>query len=188
MTERGTGNGFELERVTIESPCPKRWDELRGDDRRRFCGDCALHVVNLSALTRAEGQAFLDTRSGDERVCVSVTRRADGSLVTAERSPRGRDRGRRAPAWRHLARAAASFLFGLFPLLAACRPAGVVVVGGDPAGGGVDGGPPDDPNRGCIELTGEVALPDPAASHQLDVPEAVLGRIAAPAPPLEGSD
>ena len=168
---------IELEQVTVESPCPKRWHDLEGGDRRRFCDECALHVVNLAALTRAEGQALLDERAGDERVCVSTTRRADGSLVTADRAGR----------WRGLARMAASVLFGLFPLLAACHP---TARKGDLTGIGVGDGPGGDGDAGCIELTGEVALPEP--SHLLDVPEAVLGRIAIPAPesfrPVEHGD
>ena len=96
--------------------------------------------------------------------------------MTADRAPFWRDKG-----WRGLARAAASLLFGLFPLLAACRP-----TVGDLSVSGGEGVSPDDPDAGCIELTGEVALPDPAASHQIDVPEAVLGRIAAPVTPAPG--
>ena len=160
-------HGIELEQVTVESPCSKRWQDLDGGDRRRFCGECSLHVVNLSALTSAEGQELLDGHQAEERLCVSFSRRADGSLVTAER----------VGLWRGLLRTAASIAFGLFPLLAACRPATET---GETASGS-NGGPPDEGPAGCIELTGEVALPDPEATHRIEVPEAILGRVALPA-------
>lgn len=38
----------------ISSPCPKKWDELIGCDKRRFCSECQLHVHNLSAMTARE--------------------------------------------------------------------------------------------------------------------------------------
>ena len=58
-----------------------RWSEMHGDSRSRFCEHCQLHVQNLSAMSR-RGIAEVVTRSERERVCVSYTCRADGTLVT----------------------------------------------------------------------------------------------------------
>ena len=40
-----------LDRLRIASPCPMRWDDMQGDDRKRFFGECRLHVYNLSAMS-----------------------------------------------------------------------------------------------------------------------------------------
>ncbi|PYJ07504.1 MAG: hypothetical protein DMF06_15545 [Verrucomicrobia bacterium] len=58
-----------------------RWDEMRGDSRTRFCEDCQLQVHNLSAMSQ-RGIAQVLARGKHERVCISYTRRADGTLVT----------------------------------------------------------------------------------------------------------
>ncbi len=58
-----------------------RWDEMHGDSRTRFCEDCQLHVHNLSALSQ-RGVARVLARAEHERVCITYTRRADGTLVT----------------------------------------------------------------------------------------------------------
>jgi hypothetical protein len=37
-----------LEMVRVASPCTADWDATHGDDRVRYCGQCNLHVYNLS--------------------------------------------------------------------------------------------------------------------------------------------
>ena len=102
-----------LEAVSIDRPCPKRWSELVGDERKRYCSACSQHVTNLSALTRAEAEGFLAASTG--RACVTYVPTEAGrvSLRSEERLPRRFTR--------HLA-AAASFLLGLVLLLPGCRP------------------------------------------------------------------
>jgi hypothetical protein len=65
----------------IRMPCPKLWHEMSGDSKTRFCDHCQLHVQNLSAMSRREIEAVLARRE-ESRVCISYTRREDGSLVT----------------------------------------------------------------------------------------------------------
>ena len=43
----------------IQAPCPKKWYELDGDDKRRYCSECKLHVHNLSAMSARERSDFL---------------------------------------------------------------------------------------------------------------------------------
>jgi hypothetical protein len=43
----------------VEKPCSKEWDSLTGDDRKRFCEQCGLHVHNLSAMSRSEVSDFM---------------------------------------------------------------------------------------------------------------------------------
>jgi hypothetical protein len=47
--------------VPIEKRCDQRWNDLRGTgSRRRHCESCATDVINLSSMTEAEAQRFLD--------------------------------------------------------------------------------------------------------------------------------
>ena len=67
----------------IEKPCPANWDEMKGDEKRRFCEHCQLHVHNLSAMTQAEQQALV-TSAGD-RKCVTYISET-GTKVVDSRS------------------------------------------------------------------------------------------------------
>ncbi len=69
-----------LDNIHIASPCPANWDEMFGDDRKRFCGDCKLNVYNLSDMTRREAENLLINSEG--RLCVRFFRRADGTILT----------------------------------------------------------------------------------------------------------
>ena len=73
-----------LDRLAIASPCPLTWDSLtpRPDDPRvRDCGQCQHAVYDLRELTRAEAAELV---SRDERVCVRLYRREDGSVMTRD--------------------------------------------------------------------------------------------------------
>lgn len=50
----------------IQSPCSEDWNAMEGNDQRRFCGQCAKHVHNLSAMTEGEARAVV----ADRDVCV----------------------------------------------------------------------------------------------------------------------
>lgn len=71
-----------LRNVKVASPCPANWDEMIGDDRKRFCGDCKLNVYNLSGMTRVDAEQLL--RSSEGRLCVRFYRRADGTILTQD--------------------------------------------------------------------------------------------------------
>jgi hypothetical protein len=76
----------DLERlapVHIASPCPARWSDMQGDEKRRFCGDCRLHVHKLSELRTADVRALLDAAKR-ERVCVRLYERLDGTILTKD--------------------------------------------------------------------------------------------------------
>ena len=57
---------------------------------RRFCDQCDKHVVNLSALSKAEAEAELaQARQDQRRLCVHVVRDEDtGRVLTREDLPR----------------------------------------------------------------------------------------------------
>jgi hypothetical protein len=135
-----------------------------GDERRRFCSECSLHVTNLSAMTRTQAEGFLARSQG--RVCVTYVPTETGVV-----SVRSEARARRNPA-RHLAHAA-SFLVGLLFLLPGCRPAPADAPDAttpdpddaQPDDGRLMGGVRADPVCTVDDddrmILGEMALPDP---------------------------
>lgn len=71
-----------LNNIKIASPCGADWNEMRGDERKRYCALCRLNVYNLSEMTREEAENFLINAEG--RVCLRVYRRADGTVLTKD--------------------------------------------------------------------------------------------------------
>jgi len=71
-----------LDSLRIASPCSEQWDRMTGSDRVRNCASCKLDVYNLSAMTRADAEALLQSRTG--RVCARYYRRGDGTILTAD--------------------------------------------------------------------------------------------------------
>ena len=69
-----------LDSVQIASPCSANWNEMYGDERKRFCSECKLNVYNLSGMTRREAENFLINSEG--RVCLRIFRRNDGTVLT----------------------------------------------------------------------------------------------------------
>lgn len=70
-----------LDRVRVASPCSAKWDDMVGDERERFCLSCDKQVFNISAMGRAEAEAFLAARVGN-KTCIRFFRRADGTILT----------------------------------------------------------------------------------------------------------
>ena len=98
-----------LDNLKIASPCSADWDSMSGDDRKRFCGDCRLHVYNLSGMTRYDAENLL--RLSEGRLCVRYFQRPDGTILTQD-CPVGWARlKKRASAF---AAAAAALIIGLF--------------------------------------------------------------------------
>jgi hypothetical protein len=156
---------LDLDAVRIASPCPADWSAMSGDDRRRLCSQCKLHVYDLSAMTRAEATALVAKKEG--RLCVRFFRRADGTMLTQD-CPVGLRQKLRAARVRAVAMAAA-----VFSMLLGC-----VRKGGEPQSGT---GKPDP-----IELRplqGEVGGPIQGDVLVPSIPEhdPVMGLVA-PAP------
>jgi hypothetical protein len=59
-----------------------KWDEMRGDERERFCAKCNRTVVNLSVLTEAQRVALLASAQPGQ-LCAAYRRR----LSRATNSP-----------------------------------------------------------------------------------------------------
>lgn len=71
-----------LESARIASPCTASWEQMKGDDRVRYCGECRLNVYNISAMTRDEAEALIAGSEG--RLCARLYRRADGTVITSD--------------------------------------------------------------------------------------------------------
>ncbi|MGB3968464.1 MAG: hypothetical protein WBO45_17140 [Planctomycetota bacterium] len=153
-----------LDGISIASPCSADWNQMTGDDRRRFCAQCKLHVHDLSGMTADAAMALL-RQTGKGRVCVRFFRRTDGTVLTRDCPVGLRQKLRRA--W---ARAGALWL-ALWGSAACARPAATPTPGPEVLR----------PLQGEAVM-GDVAAPEPKA--QLPRPGHEHMGIAAP-PPVE---
>jgi hypothetical protein len=71
-----------LDDVRVASPCRASWEAMAGDDRVRFCPECARHVYNLSGMSRQEAETLVQGQEG--RLCVRFYRRRDGTVLTRD--------------------------------------------------------------------------------------------------------
>lgn len=71
-----------LENLKVASPCSQDWDQMAGDDRKRYCGECSLHVYNLSGMTRYDAENLL--RLSEGRLCIRYFQRPDGTILTKD--------------------------------------------------------------------------------------------------------
>ena len=71
-----------LDNIRVASPCPAAWDQMFGDERRRFCSESKLNVYNLSGMTRREAENLLLNSEG--RLCIRYFRQADGTVLTKD--------------------------------------------------------------------------------------------------------
>lgn len=71
-----------LDSIKVASPCSANWDEMVGNNRERFCGQCELSVYNLSGMTKREAENLIMNSEG--RVCARFYRRADGTVITKD--------------------------------------------------------------------------------------------------------
>ena len=69
-----------LDGVRVAAPCRADWEKMAGDERMRYCGQCNLHVYNLSGMTRTEAESLITNAEG--RLCVRFYRRGDGTILT----------------------------------------------------------------------------------------------------------
>ncbi len=98
-----------LNNLSVASPCSADWNEMYGDERKRFCGDCKLNVYNLSSMTQDDAETLVMNAEG--RLCVRFYKRADGTVITADCPVGWANVKQRTKLW---ATAAASLLVALF--------------------------------------------------------------------------
>jgi hypothetical protein len=71
-----------LDALRIASPCKARWEEMVGDDRVRFCGQCSKNVYNLSAMSRADAEDLVQAK--ESNLCARMVQRSDGTVITGD--------------------------------------------------------------------------------------------------------
>jgi hypothetical protein len=81
--------------IDIRTPCPKTWGDLIGDDRRRFCEACSLHVHNAAEMTRGEAEALVADSAS--RVCMRLE--YDGNGEPVFRDPARKQHGPAIQRW-----------------------------------------------------------------------------------------
>ena len=76
---------WELELIDVPIPCTVPWETMNGDERVRFCKHCSKNVYNISDMSAAEARNLLISSEG--KICISMLKRADGTVVTDECPP-----------------------------------------------------------------------------------------------------
>jgi hypothetical protein len=69
-----------IQKIIIKRPCSKKWAEMAGGQRTRFCSQCSKKVHNLSDMSEREVKKLLEGDNG--RICVTVRQNPDGSVAT----------------------------------------------------------------------------------------------------------
>jgi hypothetical protein len=82
MSSNSTPNHSFIHGITIASPCKADWAQMTGDERARFCGDCKLHVYNLSSMSETEAEKLIIEKEG--KLCLRLYRRSDGTVLTKD--------------------------------------------------------------------------------------------------------
>ncbi len=72
-----------LDKIDVPKPCDKSWDSMTGDNQTRLCSHCDTNIHNLSEMSDKEVTQLLTRNKG--RVCVRLTRDADGKVQTNDR-------------------------------------------------------------------------------------------------------
>ena len=72
------------ESLTVASPCPEDWSRMEGDEKRRYCGRCQLHVYNLSAMTTAEAAELVEKGKLRKKTIDLLVKSLDMSRVMIE--------------------------------------------------------------------------------------------------------
>jgi hypothetical protein len=78
-----------LDVIQVANPCPASWEQMSGDDKRRFCTHCSKYVHNLSAMPADEAERLVCEDAGN--LCVRFAQDpASGRVITLDYAPRPR--------------------------------------------------------------------------------------------------
>jgi hypothetical protein len=137
--------------IPIASPCGQDWRTMKAGDRGRYCDACKKTVHDLSAMTRSEARALLESPP-TEGLCVRYIHDVHGAIAFRDTVPATRlVRARRA-----LAAVAAMAL----PMsLAACMGAPAQPLMGSPT---APSNPPQEPMMGAVALPPQPQRPPDA--------------------------
>ena len=165
---------IDLDSIRVASPCHARWNDMDGDERARFCGQCQKNVYNLSAMTRAQIETLVREKEG--KFCGRFYRRADGRMLTADCPSRLRRMRERLATL-------GGALFGLLLSLTGCSPRQTSSAPTHSTGqvlmGDVAVPPSTCTTNPTPEIMGRIALPVPQTTPNTNSP-VVMGEIALP--------
>lgn len=71
-----------LETINLAFSCPMDWDKMIGNNQIRYCPECKLSVYNISSLSNVEATKLIN--SNENRLCIKLYRRADGTVLTKD--------------------------------------------------------------------------------------------------------
>ena len=71
--------------LQVVTPCSSSWEQMPGNNRKRFCADCDKHVFDFAQMTARQVEAVVEAHQGN--LCARLTRLPDGSLLTQEAPP-----------------------------------------------------------------------------------------------------
>ena len=84
-----------LDVIQVNRPCSKAWDEMPGDQQRRFCAHCQKHVHDLSSMSIDEAERLVCASAGN--LCVRFARDPEtGQVITLDYRPKPTTSRRRA--------------------------------------------------------------------------------------------
>jgi len=142
-----SNRSIALDLIEIRERCPASWDAMRGGAEARYCQGCQKHVHNLSAMTREQVRALLESCGDAGDLCVRFSRSAGGMVETLDYRRREERPGR---GWRFWA------------TLGACLAAGVAAINAAVVRTGITLPPPFGRPQTTVVM-GRIAMP-PAAT------------------------
>jgi hypothetical protein len=82
-----------LDVIQVNKPCPADWNQMDGDDTRRFCEHCQKFVHNFSAMPTDQAERLVCENVGS--LCVRFAReQTSGRVLTLDYAPRVTSRRR----------------------------------------------------------------------------------------------
>jgi len=73
---------FDVNNLRVASPCSVGWETMSGDERVRRCYSCKLNIYNIAEMTSKEVENLITNR--EDRVCIRLYKRADGTVLTKD--------------------------------------------------------------------------------------------------------
>lgn len=73
---------FDVNKLCVASPCSVGWETMSGDERVRRCHSCELNIYNIAEMTNSEIEDLITKR--EDRVCIRLYKRADGTVLTKD--------------------------------------------------------------------------------------------------------
>jgi hypothetical protein len=84
-----------LDVINVARPCTADWNQMEGDEKRRFCEHCQKHVYYLGAMPEDEAERLICQRAGS--MCVRFARDPEtNAVMTLNYAPKKQYSRRRA--------------------------------------------------------------------------------------------